>query len=133
MTASDASPSAATTRPAEAPITTLFTTATMPGGGQRKLPSTRSEPLAVQQALGRSRAHDEKVRFQLGDERHVQVPYARDPLRVCDVLKRGLNQALEGNDPHESQYRQQEQRKRVEGRPEPRHLPDEGERDEVAR
>jgi uncharacterized membrane protein HdeD (DUF308 family) len=52
---------------------------------------------------------------------------------VGDLIKAFAIRKL--RDLHERQYPQQEQlqRKRVEGRPEPRHLPDEGERDEVAR
>jgi hypothetical protein len=68
------------------------------GGGQRELPSARPEPTAVQ-ALAGPRARDEEVRFQLGGQCHVQVPQARDPLSVCDVLERGLNQALKVTTP----------------------------------
>jgi hypothetical protein len=76
---------------------------------------------------------DDEIRLELRRDPQVIAAHECDPIRVCDVLDRGLHQAQEGHRPHERQHGQQDQRERIERHAEPGHLPDEGQRDQVAR
>ena len=101
------------------------------GCRQCQLPGAGCEPLAVQHGLFLLPADDNDIRLELRHELQIEVTQAPDPLCVGDVLDRGLDQTLKRKDADERQRGQQDQRKRVERRTEPRHLSDKGERDQV--
>ena len=82
-----------------------------------ELPSPRPKRLVVQQSLGAGPANHEQELLESWRDIEVERPQTGDPLRICDVLDRRLNQTLERHHPDERQHRQQNQCEGVEGRP----------------
>lgn len=100
---------------------------------QRQLPARWARPPPSMDASAPMPRTMSTYGASSGGHRHVEVPQATDAPRIRHVLERQLDQTRERHGADEGQHGQDDERERIERRPEPRHLADERERDEAAR